>query len=219
MLNSAHHLVRCGTLGSRSLQLQSGLSKVVASPPALASRALTTKAPASSARARAAAPLLCEFATRRYASAVASPSSPAASAAATAAAEARKLDWNTFFTLRKTRRRYQVACSFATMLLGGTVAGAVLVDLDMDWMGKIPLDPFVTLGLMTMGSAALGWLAGPSLGSAIFYSVKRGIKQPMAIKEAEFFARIKKNRVDPSVSSVQNPGKCSRLPPVPVCAI
>lgn len=215
MLNSAHHLVRCGTLGSRGLQLQSGLPKVVASTPALASRPFTTQASAPSARPRAAAPLLCEFAARRYASAVASPSSPAASAAA----EARKLDWNSFFTLRKTRRRYQVACSLATMLLGGTVAGAVLVDLDMDWMGKIPLDPFVTLGLMTMGSAALGWLAGPSLGSAIFYTVKRGIKQPMAVKEAEFFARIKKNRVDPSVSSVQNPGKFPRLPPMLVCAV
>lgn len=217
MLSSAHHLVRCSTLGSRGLQLQSALPKVVASTPALASRPLTTKvpAPAPAVRARAAAPLLCEFAARRYASTVASPSSPAASAAA----EARKLDWNTFFTLRKTRRRYQVACSLATMLLGGAVAGAVLVDLDMDWMGKIPLDPVVTLGLMTMGSAALGWLAGPSLGSAIFYSVKRGIKQPMAIKEAEFFARIKKNRVDPSVSSVQNPGKCLQRPPVPACAV
>jgi len=95
------------------------------------------------------------------------------------------------------------------MFVGGSMASMVLVNLEMDWMGSVPLDPFITLGLMTMGSAALGWLAGPSLGSAIFYTLKRGVKQPMAIKEAEFFARIKKNRVDPSVSSVGNPGESS----------
>lgn len=94
------------------------------------------------------------------------------------------------------------------MLIGGSIAGLVLINIDLDALGKLPLDPFITLGLITMGSAALGWLAGPSLGATIFYIVKRGVKTPMATKEVEFFARVKKNRVDPSVSSVGNPGKC-----------
>ncbi|ORY62480.1 mitochondrial import protein Pam17 [Pseudomassariella vexata] len=115
------------------------------------------------------------------------------------------LDWNTFFKLRKTRRRFQLVCSLGTMAIGGSMAGLILVNMDLEYLGKIPLDPFITLGLMTMSCAALGWLAGPSLGSVIFYSVQKGVKKPMAVKEAEFFARIKKNRVDPSVSSVGNP--------------
>ncbi|KAH6648258.1 mitochondrial import protein Pam17, partial [Truncatella angustata] len=115
------------------------------------------------------------------------------------------LDWNTFFALRKTRRRYQQACSIVTMMIGGSLAGLVLINIDVDFLGKLPLDPFITLGLITMSSAALGWLAGPSLGSTIFYIAKRGVKTPMANKEVEFFGRIKKNRVDPSVSSVGNP--------------
>lgn len=91
------------------------------------------------------------------------------------------------------------------MMVGGSIAGLVLINVDVEFLGKLPLDPFITLGLITMSSAALGWLAGPSLGSTLFYMVKRGVKTPMATKEVEFFARVKKNRVDPSVSSVGNP--------------
>lgn len=75
-----------------------------------------------------------------------------------------------------------------------------------DWaVNQIPLDPFVTLGLMTFGFAALGWLVGPVLGSQIFYLLNRKYKSQMALKESQFFARIKKHRVDPSSSSAGNP--------------
>lgn len=84
----------------------------------------------------------------------------------------------------------------------------LLVNQDPEWLlGQIPMDPVFSLGLLTMACAGLGWLAGPSLGSALFHLFRRGVKQPMAVKEAEFFARIRKNRVDPTTSSVQNPGK------------
>ncbi|TGJ86291.1 hypothetical protein E0Z10_g2468 [Xylaria hypoxylon] len=67
---------------------------------------------------------------------------------------------------------------------------------------KVPMDPVFSLGIITLSFAGLGWLAGPSLGSAIFYTIKRGVKRPMGLKESEFFNRIKKNRVDPSNSSL-----------------
>jgi import inner membrane translocase subunit TIM23 len=197
MLTSTTHITRFGVIGSRALQLQSTLARGTSFSASLSQ--ISSKAVRhihiSPKRAKPAY-LQCQFVGRRLASSSAVPpsSTPA-------------LDWNTFFTLRKTRRRYQVACSFATMMVGATTAGLVLINIDMDWLGKLPLDPFITLGLMTMSSAALGWLAGPSFGSSIFHMVKRGVKAPMAVKEAEFFARIKKNRVDPSVSSAGNPGK------------
>jgi import inner membrane translocase subunit TIM23 len=199
MLTSTTHVTRLGVLGSRAIQLQSALARGAT----IASRA-QCQTPAKSARhisTRTKPALLqCPLAARRFASTTASASESSTPT----------LDWNTFFTLRKTRRRYQLVCSLATMAGGGSVAGLVLINIDTEWLGKIPLDPFITLGLMTMSSAALGWLAGPSIGSAIFYMTKRGVKTPMAIKEAEFFARIKKNRVDPSVSSVGNPGELIR---------
>lgn len=85
----------------------------------------------------------------------------------------------------------------------------LLVNQDLDWLlGKIPMDPFFSLGLITLSFAGLGWLSGPSLGNSLFYTFKSGggVKTAMALKEAEFFARIRKNRVDPSSSSVANPG-------------
>lgn len=105
--------------------------------------------------------------------------------------------------MRKTRRRFQLVSSLFTMVIGGTAGAVLLVNIDMDsLLAKVPLDPFIALGLITLSCGSLGWLAGPSLGSALFYTIKRGVKKPMAIKEAEFFARIKKNRVDPSNSSL-----------------
>ncbi|KAK1757901.1 mitochondrial import protein Pam17-domain-containing protein [Echria macrotheca] len=116
------------------------------------------------------------------------------------------LDWNTFFQLRKTRRRLQQAFSVAGAL-GGGVGGALFLSTGAAEavVGKIPLDPFVTLGLMTFSFSALGWLVGPVLGTVVFNVFKSRFKSQMAVKESQFFARIKKHRVDPTSSSVQNP--------------
>ncbi|KAK8114606.1 hypothetical protein PG999_006675 [Apiospora kogelbergensis] len=165
MLATSAHIMRLGALGRRSLQLPaaSGVTKAapLATPSCFPPRHFTTT-PAAATLPRQMRPgtciprsLQCHFLARRTASTAATggPAGPAGPAAS-----ARDLNWDTFFKLRKTRRRYQLACSLVTIL-----------------------------------------------GSAIFYTLKRGIKQPMAVKEAEFFARIKKNRVDPSVSSVGNP--------------
>lgn len=80
---------------------------------------------------------------------------------------------------------------------------------------QIPLDPFVTLGLMTVSCGLMGWLAGPSIGSQVFYIANRKLKPQIQTKEAQFFARVKRNRVDPSNSSAGNPGEfnlCAREP-------
>ncbi|KAF6804313.1 presequence translocase-associated motor subunit [Colletotrichum sojae] len=129
-----------------------------------------------------------------------------AAAAAAAAAQGDKLDWNTFFALRKSRRRWQLGFSvvtFGASFVGG--AGVLATGLADPLVSQVPLDPFITLGLMTFSFGALGWLAGPSVGSLVFYTLNKRWKNQMTVKEKEFFARIKKNRVDPSVSSVGNP--------------
>ncbi|KAG8157289.1 hypothetical protein KVR01_012997 [Diaporthe batatas] len=116
------------------------------------------------------------------------------------------LDWDSFFQLRKTRRRWQVGFS-VLMSLGSGAAGAVVLGSGAAdaLTNQIPLDPILTLGLITLGCTAMGWVVGPSLGNAVFYLIKRKYKAPMTVKESQFFARIKKNRVDPSNSSTGNP--------------
>lgn len=54
--------------------------------------------------------------------------------------------------------------------LAATVGGIqVLTMQDVEpLVGQIPLDPFITLGLMTTGFGAIGWLMGPPVGAGIF---------------------------------------------------
>ncbi|RDW64701.1 Pam17-domain-containing protein [Coleophoma cylindrospora] len=146
----------------------------------------------------------------RQASSISSASSTSSSSSASSSKTptgAEILDWNTFFKLRKTRRWYQLGSSIGTSF-GGFVAGAqVLTRSDMDALvSQIPLDPFLTLGLITFTCGGIGWLAGPILGTGLFNAVNGKYKAQMAAKEKEFYNRVKKYRVDPSASSMANPG-------------
>ncbi|KAJ9157619.1 hypothetical protein NKR23_g358 [Pleurostoma richardsiae] len=172
---------------------------------------------ASAAKRSAKTHVLVRSTPARHASTASpSPSTPqqqdAKAAAAAAAAQQAShpdqtpLDWNTFFALRKSRRRWQLAGSVATAATTSVAGASFLATGSADWaVSQIPLDPIVTLGLMTIGFTALGWLLGPSLGNTIFYTLNRKYRAQMTLKEGQFFARIKKNRVDPSASSAGNP--------------
>ncbi len=92
--------------------------------------------------------------------------------------EAAKLDWNSFFKLRASRRRYtlgsSIVSSAATTVTGLQVLSAQnLENLGAQVMG---LDPFVVLGLATAACGAAGWLVGPFLGNAIWGLVNRKYK-------------------------------------------
>ncbi|KMU78263.1 Pam17p [Coccidioides immitis RMSCC 3703] len=66
-------------------------------------------------------------------------------------------------------------------------------------------DPFIVMGLTTVACGAVGWLAGPVLGNAVWGMVYRKYKGAAAVKEKEFYDRIKRFRVDPSANSFANP--------------
>ena len=72
-------------------------------------------------------------------------------------------------------------------------------------VSQIPLDPFITLGLITFTCGGIGWLTGPIVGTAVFNLQNRKFKAQMDEKEKEFYRRIKRFRVDPSASSMANP--------------
>lgn len=72
-------------------------------------------------------------------------------------------------------------------------------------VSQIPLDPFITMGLITFACGGIGWLTGPALGTGVFNLMNRGARSEMDEKEKEFYRRIKRFRVDPSASSMANP--------------
>ncbi|PQE31091.1 presequence translocase-associated motor subunit protein [Rutstroemia sp. NJR-2017a WRK4] len=141
----------------------------------------------------------------RPASSISTPSSSAQSSPQTSA-QTELLDWNTFFKLRRTRRWFQLGSSIGTSFGGFMVGAQILTRADMDALvSQVPLDPFITLGLITFACGGVGWLTGPILGTAAFNLKNRKFRQQMDAKEKEFYARVKKYRVDPSASSMANP--------------
>lgn len=92
------------------------------------------------------------------------------------------LDWNTFFQLRKSRRMWQVAGSATMSLVSGAGGIGILTSGAVDSVtAQIPLDPFVSMGLMFFGFIALGWLVGPTVGNSVFYLLNRKYKAPMTL--------------------------------------
>jgi len=117
------------------------------------------------------------------------------------------LDWNTFFKLRASRRRYSLVSSILTSMASTAAGIQVLSTQDLEALGSqvMGLDPFVVLGLATAVCGAAGWLVGPFLGNAIWGLSYRRLKNGVAVKEKEFYDRIKRYRVDPSSNSLSNP--------------
>ncbi|KAJ5644160.1 Presequence translocated-associated motor subunit pam17 [Penicillium longicatenatum] len=118
-----------------------------------------------------------------------------------------KLDWNSFFKLRASRRRYSLASSIATSLVSTTAGVQILSAQDLESLGAqvMGLDPFVVLGMATAACGAVGWLLGPIVGNGLWGLVYRRFAPSVATKEKEFFDRIRRFRVDPSTNSIANP--------------
>lgn len=93
-----------------------------------------------------------------------------------------KLDWNSFFKLRASRRRYSLASSIVTSLLSTTAGVQVLSNQDLESLGAqvMGLDPFVVLGLATAACGAVGWLAGPMVGNGVWGLVYRKFRPSVA---------------------------------------
>lgn len=86
-----------------------------------------------------------------------------------------KLDWNSFFKLRATRRRYSVASSAVTSVVTTVFGVQYLSTQDIESLGAqvMGLDPIVVLGISTMACGAAGWLLGPFVGNGLWSLVNR----------------------------------------------
>lgn len=104
----------------------------------------------------------------------------------------------------------QLGASVSTSILGIFGGAQALLMTDMDAIvNQIPIDPFIGLGLITFSCGGLGWLLGPSIGTGLFNMTHSKTRGEMIVKEKEFYKRVKKYRVDPSASSMANPGMCA----------
>jgi len=95
-------------------------------------------------------------------------------------------------------------CAIAA-LTGGVSYISSSPDIEAKIGPVLGLDPLITMGILTFACGAGGWLLGPFVGSAVFGMRYRSMSRMITEKEKEFFARIKKYRVDPTTSSLNNP--------------
>jgi len=134
--------------------------------------------------------------------------STAPSAASSNAPAAKVLTWNDFFALRRTRRRIGQACSVVAAVGVSYYGLTFMINNGYDAALSEQLggfDPMMLMGLSTMGMLAAGWLIGPVFGNQVFNLAYRGVLKEFTAKDSAFFSRIKRHRVDPSVSSLANP--------------
>lgn len=93
------------------------------------------------------------------------------------------LDWNSFFQLRASRRRYSLVSSILASLTSTATGVEVIATQNVDALGAqiMGFDPFLVLGLATAACGALGWLVGPVLGNAVWGLVNRKFKGSHAV--------------------------------------
>ncbi|KAL8748728.1 MAG: hypothetical protein Q9184_007122 [Pyrenodesmia sp. 2 TL-2023] len=119
------------------------------------------------------------------------------------------LTWNDYLSLRKSRRHYSLVSSLLTSS-GATIAGLSLIQTNFDTITATlhsftGVDPIFMLAVATVATAGAGWLLGPVVGEALFRVVYRKQWGRMGEKEKDFYNRIRRHRVDPSLASYSNP--------------
>merc|ERR1711939_224007 len=118
------------------------------------------------------------------------------------------LDWNAFFRLRQSRRRYALTSSIITSVVStgsAITAFSELPELADQITRLVPTDPVISMGIATFGATFFGWLIGPAFGNSLWKLLHRSRLPEFTIKERAFFERIKKHRVNPTGASTNNP--------------
>ena len=117
-----------------------------------------------------------------------------------------QLPWNDFLHLRRQRRHAEVVASIPTAIIGlfGGLSYFATMEIDPTQL-VLGLDPLIVYGGSTIACGGLGWLVGPIFGYSIWKIVHRKKASLIERREKEFYEHVKKNRVDPSRQSFNNP--------------
>lgn len=92
------------------------------------------------------------------------------------------------------------------MLIAGIASGSYFMTQEIDPSKTIAgIDPlFLHIGA-TLACIGAGWLVGPTMGVWVWTFLHRGKAAQFARRDAEFYARIKRLRADPTRQVVHNP--------------
>ncbi|GAC99234.1 potential mitochondrial protein Fmp16 [Pseudozyma hubeiensis SY62] len=135
-----------------------------------------------------------------------SPSASSSSPSPTTEQIVPHLSWDKYLQLRRSRRLAGMVTTIPTTFLAGAAAGSYFLTLELDPTNTIAgLDPVYINAGLTLASAGLGWLVGPTVGSSMWSLLHRSNATQIAQKDHDFYEHIKRNRVDPTRQSVQNP--------------
>ncbi|GAA5933235.1 hypothetical protein JCM3775_002580 [Rhodotorula graminis] len=143
---------------------------------------------------------------RRLASTNTIPKNTTAPLTATEAHQAAQLDWPTYLALRRSQRLWGLIASIPTTFIGLSAGAGYFATIEADPTSTIlGFEPVVIYGAATLGCVGLGWLAGPTVGGALWRLTHRRVKGAIEAKDKDFFRHISRWRADPSRQSAANP--------------
>ena len=91
------------------------------------------------------------------------------------------LNWQQYFNLRRSRRRYNLSSSILSAGASTYLGVFFLQTNALDFLATtFGLDPFISMGLTVTAAGGAGWLLGPILGSAVFRLVNGKVFIEMA---------------------------------------
>ncbi|GAA5973343.1 hypothetical protein JCM8115_006279 [Rhodotorula mucilaginosa] len=118
----------------------------------------------------------------------------------------KQLDWPTYLALRRSQRLYGLVASIPTTALGFSAGAGYFATIESDPTDLVfGVEPVYVYAAATLGCVALGWLAGPTVGGALWKLSHRGVGKAMEAKDKEFFKHVSRWRADPTRQSATNP--------------
>ncbi|KAI9571255.1 mitochondrial import protein Pam17 [Boletus coccyginus] len=116
------------------------------------------------------------------------------------------ITWPEYLEIRRGKRRWETALTIPTSLLGLVGGAAYFGSLETDATKPVMgIDPMIFYGICTMACTGLGYLFGPTIGSACWRMTHRRTLALIEAKDRDFYRHIVKNRVDPTAQSANNP--------------
>ncbi|KAF8921814.1 mitochondrial import protein Pam17 [Mucidula mucida] len=116
------------------------------------------------------------------------------------------LPWSEYLAMRKSRHRWQTVATVPGTLLGLFGGAAYFGSLDTDPTKPIMgIDPFMFYGASTALCMLVGFMVAPTAGGAAWRLAKSSHIERFDSRDAEFFKRVAKHRVDASLASMTPP--------------
>ncbi|KAG0041174.1 TIM23 complex component [Gryganskiella cystojenkinii] len=115
-----------------------------------------------------------------------------------------RMDWNTYFALRKTRRNYENVFMVPSSMLSFSGAGFYFLLQPFDPTPIFGYDQLLVYGVGTVAMGIFGVAAGRVIGNMVFRVTHSQVRPLVDVMDKEFHKHIVKYRVDPTRNSGRN---------------